>query len=123
MTVIPDQGCPHRFWVTSESEGEKQYCVELNAYPLGLNAQGDMVFNGACIATIDPNGGPDEGHHGCRDFIYRCEPKLKRPENMGRVHRCKHCRQVRDYLRDLSLDKIVLTLIASDPNLDEKYQT
>jgi hypothetical protein len=121
MRVRPDEN-PRRFWVSSESDGEREYCVELNKWPLGLNKSGDMVFNGSCIATMDPNG-MDEGHYGCKDFIYRCEPKLRRPDNMGRAFRCKHIIAVRDHLKDLSLDKIINVLIASDKNLDEEQMT
>lgn len=76
-----------------------------------------MVYNGACIGTKGPDAWEQ---HGCRNFIFKCEPILRKPEGMGQVHRCKHVRAVRDYLRDLSLDRIVLTLIAGEPNDDSQ---
>ncbi len=117
MKVRLDDNCCHRFWVSSETDGEREYCVELGSYPLGLNEHGVMVYNGACVATIDPNG-REEGHHGCRDFVFRCEPKLKRPENMGKTFRCKHLKCA----REVALDFIVPALIRSDRNIPEDQQ-
>lgn len=120
MKVRIDDNCPHRMWVTSEEDGSREYCVELGKYPVGLNEHGVMVYNGACIMTSDPNAEKHElGMHGCKDFIYRCEPKLKKPENMGKVFRCKHCRAAREF----ALDFIVPHLLKIDPNIDEDYQT
>ncbi len=119
MKVRMDEGCPHRFWVTSESDKGVEYCVELGAYPIGLNAQGVMVYNGACIATLDPDGRIDaRGHHGCRNFLFDKEPKLRKPENIGKVFRCKHCVAAREF----ALDFLVPHLIRADPNISEDNQ-
>ena len=84
---------PCTYLVTSESDGEVSYVVDLCLYPLGHDADGNMDFNGACISTR----GKDEWlEHGCSDFIYRCLPNLKVPGNT-KVYRCKHCRAGRDY--------------------------
>ena len=84
---------PTTILVTSESEGDKaSYLVDLCAYEVMPN-----VFNGSCQ---------------CRDFLYRHEPKLKNPEFMGKVFRCKHIR----YARDHALDFILPVLCRADKN-------
>lgn len=111
MKIRPDDNCPHQGWVSSESEGGKEYCVELGAYPVGLNEHGVMVYNGACGRT-------KARIHGCRDFIFRCEPKLKNPDNMGKVFRCKHIRAYREF----ALDCVIPMLVRSDPNIPDENQ-
>lgn len=97
---------PTRFWVSSESDGGKEYIVSLCEFPIGTDDQGNLKFNGAC-------GAPDGYRtHGCKDFIYRCEPALKKPENMGKVFRCKHVRAAREH----ALDFMLPYLCKNDPN-------
>ncbi len=119
MTVRSADNSTTQFWVSSESDGNVEYLVDVGRYPLEPNQYGDMVFNGACIATK----GPDLWEqHGCRNFLFKCEPNMKKPENAGKVCRCKHITCVRNYLRDLSLDRIVLTLIDSELNPPDDHQ-
>ena len=94
---------PTRILVHSESDGESSYLVDLCAYPVEV-APDQRVCNGVCQ---------------CRDFIYRCEPKLKRPEHAGKIFRCKHLR----WARENCFDTILLYLAGIDPNLSEKEQT
>ncbi len=91
---------PCQFLVTSESDGGKSYVVDLCAYPIGLDAEGNMDFNGACISTRT-----DEEYtmYGCKDFTYRCQPALNRAENMGKTFRCKHVSSAREYAFKLLL--------------------
>ncbi len=96
MRVEMDGNDPCRFWVTSESDSNEKYIVDLCEYPIGLDQDGNMDFNGVCGLT-------NARIHGCRDFIYRCEPMLKKPQNMGKVFRCKHLRCARDYAFKLLL--------------------
>lgn len=119
MNVRMDDNCPHRFWVSSESDGDKEYCVELGRFPLGFSDQGAMIFNGACMATTDPNLSSDGPCMvGCRNFLYRCEPMLRKPENMGKVFRCKHIRAAREH----ALDLIIPFLVKADPNTPNESQ-
>jgi hypothetical protein len=111
MTVRMDDNCPHQFWVSSETAGGEEYCVELAAYPLGLNEHGIPAFNGACGRTA-------ARIRGCKDFIFRCEPKLKNPVNAGKTFRCKHCRAVREF----ALDLVVPYLVRADPNIPDEQQ-
>ena len=107
-----DDNCPHIFWVSSESESGTEYCVELGAYPRGKDERGLEIYNGACGRTKDRI-------HGCKDFIFRCEPKLKNPQNVGKVFRCKHCIAVRNY----AIDLIIPYLLKADPNIPDENQT
>jgi hypothetical protein len=109
-----DDNCPHRYWVSSEDDAGKEYCVDICDFPIGLDADGIMEFNGHCFMTKT-----DDGHeyHGCKDFLYRCLPRLKKEENMGRVFRCKHCRAAETY----ALKLLKPYLLKADPNpVDEK---
>ncbi len=115
MKVVMDESCPHRFWVTSESEQDKSYQVELGKFPVGLNEQGVMVFNGACICTKTPDAWYE---YGCEDFRFRCEPKLKDPRNMGKRFQCKHIKSSREF----ALDFIVPHLVAADKNMPDDHQ-
>lgn len=110
------QGYTTRFWVSSESEGDKEYLVELAAYPLGYNEHGSMRFNGACICTKSPE---DQAMHGCPSFIYNQEPQLKRPDNKGKAFRCKHINFVRAYIESMSVDGMIEQLARLDPNLKD----
>ncbi len=74
-----------------------------------------MCYNGACGLT-------KERIHGCRDFIFRHEPKLKRPENMGRVYRCKHVIAARNYVRDMTLDSVIDMFLKEDKNIPDHLQ-
>jgi hypothetical protein len=111
MRVALDSSHPRLFWVTSETEGEDSYIVDLCANELGIDQDGNMIFNGKC-------GGPN-GERGCKDYYYRCGPSLKKPENAGKVYRCKHIRSARDYALNLLLPHIKKT----DPNIEEEFQT
>ncbi len=95
---------PTRVYVTSEEEPDAEYLVDLTEWELGLSDQGFMTFNGSCQ---------------CKDYLYRCLPRLKKPEFMGKVFRCKHVRWAREHALEFMLPKIK----QADPNLDEKYQT
>lgn len=110
-----DENCPHRFWVSSESDGDREYCVELGAHPLGPNEQGVMIYNGACVATMDPNATTDDGHttHGCKDFVYNKQPKLRKFP--GSAFRCKHIRAAREF----ALDFLIPHLLKADPNIPD----
>ncbi len=120
MNVRPEDNSTTRFWVTSESDGDTEYLVEAAQFKLGLNSHGVMKFNGACIGTKSPEEWLEVG---CKDFLYRCEPKLKKPENAGKVYRCKHCRAVREYLDGFALDGFIARLAALNPNIPDEHQT
>ena len=87
--------------VSSESETDVEYVVDLCAHPLGLDADGNMQFNGACVMTRKN----DEWiEHGCRDFIFRCEPIIKRLQpGEIKFHRCKHLKYASEYAFKLLL--------------------
>lgn len=97
------------YWVTSESHPEEKYIVDICAYELGVDEDGIMVFNGKC-------GGP-HGEHGCAHFIFKCEPNLKKPENIGKQFSCKHIRAACE--RALHLIKPIIK--KTDPNLHEEH--
>lgn len=85
-----------RYIVTSESETGREYVVDLCQFPVGLDKDGVMEYNGACTETHDLH--KDIWYeYGCRDFIYRCERPIKQPENMGKIFRCKHIRSAREF--------------------------
>lgn len=100
---------PSRVLVTSEEDEHKAYLVDLTMWPLGRDERGIMQFNGSCGCGANI---------GCKDFLYRCEPKLKRPENKGKVFRCKHCRWARENVLDFLLEH----LRKNDPNHPEELQ-
>lgn len=93
---------PTRLVVHSESDGDGSYLVDLCAFPYGKDDQGNLLFNGACQ---------------CRNFVFNCEPLLKKPDNAGRVYRCKHIRWARDNV----LDYLLPVMKSHDPNLDETH--
>ena len=94
---------PTRFLIVSEEDSEQEYLVDLVEHELGLDKNGNMEFNGGC---------------NCRDFLYRCLPKLKKPEFMGQVHRCKHVR----FARSEALNILLPYLKKHDPNIHEDFQ-
>ncbi len=92
---------PTRLLIHSEAEGDKAaYLVDLCAYPVTVPGEKE-VYNGACQ---------------CKDFIYRCEPKLRLPDNAA-IHRCKHCRAA----RAMALDFILPEMDRMDPNEREEH--
>lgn len=98
-------------WVTSESDVDEagvpiEYIVDLCEYPVEIPGANNIIFNGACGLT-------KERIHGCKDFIYRWEPMLKRDNRI--IRRCKHLRAAREH----ALDLILPALKRADPNLDE----
>lgn len=114
MKVRIDDNDPCRYVVSSESEAGAEYIVDICQNPIGLDSDGNMDFNGACICTKREN---EWLQHGCKDFVYRCEPNLRKPENMGRVYRCKHCRAARDYAF-----RVLLPYVAKNrPNLPDNH--
>ncbi len=100
---------PTRFWVSSESEEGIEFIVSLCEFPIGTDGEGNLKFNGGC--------GADDGFrtHGCKDFKYRCEPQLKKQENIGKVFRCKHIRAAREH----ALDFMLPYLCKNDPNKEQ----
>lgn len=115
MKVRMEDNDPCLYCVSSESDGGTEYVVDLCLHPLGLDEDGNMDFNGACICTRGPNEWLEVG---CKDFTYRCAPNLKKPENAGKVFRCKHCRAARDYAFRLLLPYVA----KSRPNLPDHQQ-
>lgn len=96
---------PTRVYVTSEDEPDEEYLVDLVEHELGLDSTtGLMQFNGSCQ---------------CKDYLYRWLPRLKKPEHMGKVFRCKHIRWAREHALEFMLPK----LKEADPNIHEDYQT
>jgi hypothetical protein len=89
---------PVHILVHSESEGDKaSYLVDLCGYDVNrYNPTVGALYNGGCQ---------------CKDFLYRCLPKLKDPFN-DKVFRCKHIR----WARENCLDFILPYLAKSDPN-------
>lgn len=116
MKVRIDDNDPCRYVVSSESDSGKEYVVDLCRYPLGKDAEGNLIFNGACVAT--QGDCKHEGEHvmGCRDFVFRCEPLLRRERNVGKAFRCKHCRAARDY----ALTCLLPYLAKNRPNVREE---
>lgn len=94
MKVRMADNCPHKFWVTSEEEPDKEYCVDICEHELGLDEDGVMEFNGSCFLTKTPD---EYEYRGCKDFLFRCLPRLRKEENMGKVFRCKHIRAAESY--------------------------
>lgn len=101
----------HIFIVTSEETLGVEYYVDLCEYPLGIDENGNEVFNGCCGLT--PNR-----IHGCKNFIFDKEPELKKKCNAGKVFRCKHIRRAREY----ALDILLPILKKADPNQDPELQ-
>lgn len=96
---------PTRLLVVSETEGDKAaYLVDLCAHKRTiLPVSGRMiVYNGACQ---------------CKSFLYRCQPKLRDPNNNGKLFRCKHI----NWARENCLDFILPHLAANDPNPPEEH--
>lgn len=92
---------PTKLRVDSESESGDSYGVDLTAYPLGEDHRGVMQYNGSCT---------------CSSFIYRHEPALKKPENKGKVFKCKHIAWGRQFVLDFLLHE----LDKADPNKETK---
>lgn len=106
---------PCSYIVSSESDNGVEYVVDLCLHPLGLDPDGNEDFNGACISTRKPNEWTEQG---CSDFVYRCAPMLKKPENKGKTFRCKHIRKSREYAF-----KLLLPYVASNrPNIPDGDQ-
>lgn len=116
MKAVSHGDSLHEFWISSESDSEKEYLVRLGQYPLGLNDNGSMKFNGACICTKTP----EIWHEfGCEDWRYRCEPRLKDPKNIGKSFRCKHVK----YCIEVAFETILPHLVATDKNIPDEHQT
>lgn len=113
MKVRMDDNCPHRFWVTSEDDPKNEYCVDICSHPVGLDSEGVMEFNGECFMTKTPE---EHLYHGCKDFLYRCLPRLKKPEFMGKIFRCKHCRAAEEH----ALKILKPYLKKADPNPEDE---
>lgn len=111
MKVRIDDSDLCRYWVSSESDGDKEYIVDLCEYPRGVDVEGNLVLNGACGLT-------NERIHGCRDFSFRCERELKNPANAGKIFRCKHIRCAREY----ALTILLPHLSKMRPNTHEDSQ-
>ncbi len=111
MKVRMDGNHPCQFWVSSESDGGVEYCVNICENPGGLDEDGDMVFNGTCGLTPILI-------HGCADFRYRCAPALNKPENMGKVFRCKHLLSAEKY----ALKVLKPYLKKANPNIPDEEQ-
>lgn len=103
MKVRMEGADPCLYLVSSQSDMGKEYLVDICANPLGLDEEGNMRFNGACIQTRTPD---EWREYGCESFRYTCQPKLDKPENMGKVFRCLHCRAAMDYAFKLLLPYI-----------------
>lgn len=100
---VPDY--PTRIAVTSEEEPECEYLVDLVEWEIGLDpTNAIMQYNGSCQ---------------CKDYLYRCLPRLKKPEFMGKIFRCKHIRWAREHALEFMLPK----LKEADPNIHEDLQT
>lgn len=112
MRVRLDDNSTHRFWVSSEEDNSVEYGVDICCYPVGLDENKIMIFNGRCFLTKTEE---ETKIHGCKDFLYRCEPRLKKPENMGKIFRCKHCRAAEEY----ALKLLKPLLLKHDPNPDD----
>lgn len=95
---------PTRVLVHSEEDDNQAYLVDLTEFELGLSDNGNMTYNGSCQ---------------CKDYLYRCLPRLKKPEFMGKVFRCKHIRWARDHALEFMLPR----LKQADPNHPEGLQT
>lgn len=89
-----------------------EYLVDLARFPRCTNQIGATVFNGSC-------GRSDLHAIGCRDFLFRHEPKMKDPAYDGKIFRCKHIRWARENCLDLVLEY----LHRNDPNIPEEHQT
>jgi hypothetical protein len=115
VKVRIDDNDPCRYIVSSESEAGAEYIVDLCKYEIGLDSEGNMDFNGACVCT---RRNEEWLEHGCKSFIFNCEPELKKPSNMGKVFRCKHVRAAREYAF-----RLLLPYIAKNrPNLPDEQQ-
>ncbi len=111
MKVRMDGNNPCQFWVKSESEGEVEYCVNICENPVGHDEDGDMIYNGTCGLTTMLI-------HGCSDFKYRCQPKLDKPENMGKIFRCKHLWQAEKF----AIKALKPYLKLANPNIPDENQ-
>lgn len=91
--------------VSSESESDKEYEVDICLYPVGRDEDGDMLFNGACVCTRTDNQWVE---WGCEDWRFRCEPRIKkhRPEDGIKFYRCKHIDEARTYALKIITPKL-----------------
>lgn len=94
------------FLVSSQSDTGKEYVVNICLHEIGLDADGNMDYNGACLETRTES---EFSPHGCEHFRYKCEPKLKDPNNMGKVFRCAHIRAARDQAFKIMLPHLAKT--------------
>jgi hypothetical protein len=102
MKVRMESARLREFVVSSESEADAEYHVDLCAFPLGADANGITIFNGSC-GFGDING--------CADFRYRCLKNLKHnPER--KMFRCKHIKAA----RQVALDIVLQFVEKTDPN-------
>lgn len=115
MKVRMDDNDPCRYWVSSESDGGKEYLVDLCQWELGPDEAGVMQYNGACICTKTDEQWVE---WGCEDFTFRCESRLNKPMNKGKVFRCKHCRAAREHAFNLLLPH----LAKHRPNTPDEHQ-
>ena len=111
MKVRMDDNNPCQFWVSSESDGGVEYCVNICENPIGLDADGDMIYNGTCGLT-------KALIHGCADFRYRCQPKIDKPEHLGQIYRCKHIQAAEKY----ALKILKPYLKRANPNIPDEHQ-
>jgi hypothetical protein len=118
VNIRQDDNSTTRFWVSSESEHEAEYLVELAENPIGRNPMGALIFNGACISTKKPESVTE---WGCAHFRYKCESELKRPSNMGKSFRCKHIIFARNWMSSLATDTLIAKLAEQNPNLPDHH--
>lgn len=93
---------PQYLLVHSESDQGAAYLVDLCAFPYGKNEVGKPLFNGRCQ---------------CKDFLFRCEPNLKKRSNKGKVFRCKHIA----HARLVALDYLLPVIKENNPNSQDEY--
>jgi hypothetical protein len=93
---------PQFILIHSESDEGAAYLVDLCAFPYDKNTVGKPLFNGRCQ---------------CKDFIFRCEPNLKKKVNKGKVFRCKHV----VLARAVALDYLLPYIKANNPNKQDEY--
>lgn len=95
---------PTRIYVSSQTDPNAEYLVDLCAYPVGRMPDGTPIFNGSC-------GDPHQPETMCKHFRYKCNPVMKTPGNT-RICRCAHIKW--------ALDNAIIWLLPvmqkSDPN-------
>jgi hypothetical protein len=115
MKVRQEDNDPCRYIVSSESDGDTEYVVDICMNPIGLDEYGRMKFNGACVETHKPNEWLEVG---CPDFRYRCNRGLKNPANAGKTFRCKHCVAAREY----AFGSLLPFVAKNRPNIPDHQQ-